>query len=83
MKKKQIGKQCYVDYWTGWFIVASDQLTTDSLFLKAVMYVNCEYQVEFEDTTHAIEICISKKNRQHNDLQNIHKVLKIEQHESH
>ena len=68
MKKKQIEKRCYVDYLTGGFIVASDQLTTASLFLKAVIYVSCEYQVEFEDTKEAIKIRTSKKNRQHNDL---------------
>jgi hypothetical protein len=43
MKKKQIGKQSYVASLTGRFIVASDQLTTVSLFHKAVIYVNCEY----------------------------------------
>jgi len=67
MKKKCIGKQCYVASLTGRFIVASDQLTTASLLLKAVIYVSCEYPVEFVDTKEAIKIRISKKNRQHND----------------
>jgi hypothetical protein len=49
---------------------------------------------EFEDTKGVIIICVSKKNRQHddqmkkykrtnNDLQIIHIKLKIEQHEPH
>jgi hypothetical protein len=38
MKKKQIGKQCCIASLTGRFIVASDQLTTASLFIKAVIY---------------------------------------------
>ena len=41
MKKKQIGKHCYVASLTGICIVVSDQLITASLFLKAVIYVNC------------------------------------------
>jgi hypothetical protein len=41
MKKKQIGKHCYVASLTGICIVVSDQLTTASLFLKALIYVNC------------------------------------------
>jgi hypothetical protein len=47
------------------------------------------YEEEFEDTKGVIRICISKRNRQHNDqkkkykrtnndLQNIHITLKIE-----
>ena len=39
MKKKQIEKRCYVEYLTGGFIVASDQLTTASLFLKEVIKI--------------------------------------------
>ena len=92
IKMKQIATQCYAASLNGRFIVASDQLTTASLFLKAVQYVNCEYQEDFEDTKEAITIRISKRNRQHNgkkkkykrthnDLQNIK--LKIEQHEPH
>jgi hypothetical protein len=42
MKKKQIGKQCYIASLIGRFIFASDQLTTAWLFLKAVIYANCE-----------------------------------------
>ena len=41
MRKKQVGKHCYVASLTGRFIVASDQLTTASLFHKVVIYVNC------------------------------------------
>ena len=41
MKKKQIGKHCYVASLTSMFIVASDQLTTASICHKAVIYVNC------------------------------------------
>jgi hypothetical protein len=46
IKIKQIDTQCYVASLTGGCIVASDQLTTASLFIKAVIkvYVNCEYQ---------------------------------------
>ena len=93
MKKKRIGTQCYVASLTGRFNVASDQLTTASLFLKTVIYVNCVYQEKFEDTKEAI-IIRKSKNRQHkvqkkkykrthNDLQNIHIKLTIEQHEPH
>ena len=91
IKIKQIDTQCYVASLTGGCIVASDQLTTASLFIKAVIkvYVNCEYQEQFEDTTGVIIIRISKTNRQHNgqkkkdkrtnnDLQNIQIKLKIE-----
>jgi hypothetical protein len=42
MKKKQIGKQCYIASLIGRFIFASDQLITAWLFLKAVIYANCE-----------------------------------------
>ena len=86
IKIKQIGTQCYVASLTGGCIDASGQLTTASLFLKAVItfYVNCEYQEEFEDTKG-----VMKTDRQHNgqkkkdkrtnnDLQNIHIKLKIE-----
>ena len=69
IKMKQIGTQCYAASLNGRFIVASDQLTTALLFLKAVQYFNCEYQDDFEDTKEAIKIRISKKNRQHNDQQ--------------
>ena len=91
IKIKQIDTQCYVASLTGGCIIASDQLTTASLFIKAVIkcYVNCEYQEQFEDTTGVIIIRISKTNRQrngqrkndkwaNNDLQNIHIKLKIE-----
>jgi hypothetical protein len=46
IKIKQIDTHCYVASLTGGCIVASDQLPTASLFLKAVIkvYVNCEYQ---------------------------------------
>ena len=46
IKIKQIDTHCYVASLTGGCIVASDQLNTASLFLKAVIkvYVNCEYQ---------------------------------------
>jgi hypothetical protein len=66
IKIKQIDTQCYVASLTGGCIIASDQLTTTSLFLKAVIkvYVNCEYQEEFEDTKGVIIIRISKTNRQ-------------------
>jgi hypothetical protein len=40
MKKKQIGKHCYVASLTGMLIVASVQLTTSSICHKAVIYVN-------------------------------------------
>ena len=94
MKKKRIGTQCYVASLTGRFNVASDQLTTASLFLKTVICVSCVYQEMFEDSKEAIIICKSKKNGQHNgqkkkykmthnDLQNIHIKLTIEQHEPH
>jgi hypothetical protein len=45
IKIKQIDTQCYVASLTGGCIVASDQLTTASLLLKAVITfcVNCEY----------------------------------------
>ena len=41
MKKKRIGKHCYVAFLIGMLIVASDQLTTASICHKAVIYVNC------------------------------------------
>ena len=41
MEKKHIGKHCYVASLTVMLIVASDQLTTASLFHKAVIYVKC------------------------------------------
>ena len=41
IKIKQIDTQCYVASLTVMLIVASDQLTTASLFHKAVIYVNC------------------------------------------
>jgi hypothetical protein len=46
IKIKQIDTQCYVASLIGGCIIASDQLTTASLFIKAVIkcYVNCEYQ---------------------------------------
>ena len=48
MKKKQIGKQCYIASLIGRFIFASDQLTTAWLFLKAVIYANCEKHIALQ-----------------------------------
>ena len=48
MKKKQIGKQYHVASLTSRFIFASDHLTAASLFLKAVLYVNCEHHTALQ-----------------------------------
>jgi hypothetical protein len=48
MKKKQIGKQYHDASLTGRFIFASDHLTAASLFLKAVIYVNCEHHTAIQ-----------------------------------
>ena len=63
IKIKQIDTQCYVVSLTGGCIIASDQLTTASLFIKAVikLYVNCEYQEEFEDTKGVIIIVYRRR----------------------
>ena len=58
------------------------------------IYFKVKSQEEFDDTKVITRICKSKNNRQHNgqkkkdkrtnnDLQNIHRKLKIEKHEAH
>ena len=54
MKRKQIGKHCYVASLIGMFIVASDQLTSASICHRAVIYVNCVDHTE----SHSIRVTI-------------------------
>jgi hypothetical protein len=54
MKKKQIGKHCYVASLIGMLIVASDQLTTASICHIAMIYVNCVDHTE----SHSIRVPI-------------------------
>ena len=54
IKIKQIDTHCYVASLTGGCIVASDQLPTASLFLKAVKHVNYVYHT----TSQSIRVSI-------------------------